>query len=65
MPLELAPHLVHGAVAHARSLGFEPDPQFPGAVPYLGRLAGPCPIAFGAKGSPPSTLPAPTTIRAQ
>jgi hypothetical protein len=51
-PLELAQHLVHGVVAYARSLGFEPDPRFPDTVAYLGRPTDPCPITFGREGTP-------------
>ncbi|MBI3689111.1 MAG: hypothetical protein HY241_17535 [Actinobacteria bacterium] len=50
--LDLAQHLVHGAVAYARSLGFEPAPDFAVTAPYLGRPATPTPIHFGREGSP-------------
>src|SRR5664280_273411 len=35
-PIELAQHLVHGAVAYARALGFEPHSEFADTAPYLG-----------------------------
>ncbi|MFI6495048.1 hypothetical protein [Streptomyces sp. NPDC050564] len=51
-PLELAQHLVHGAVAFARGLGFEPCEEFAAAAVYLGEPAGPVPIEFGRDGVP-------------
>lgn len=51
-PLELAQQLVHGSVAYARSLGFEPHPDFAAAEPYLGTPPAPCPIRFGRDGTP-------------
>ncbi len=51
-PLELAQHLVHGAVAYARGLGFEPHPDFAPAAPYLGTPTTPTPIRFGRDGKP-------------
>lgn len=51
-PLELAQHLVHGAVAYAASLGFTPHPEFADTAPYLGSAPGPCPIRFGRDGLP-------------
>jgi hypothetical protein len=50
--LELARAVVHGAVAYARGLGFEPHPDFETAVAYLGTPAGPSPIRFGRDGVP-------------
>ncbi len=52
VPLDLAQAVVHGAVAYARTLGFEPHPDFDAAMPYLGTLAGPSPIRFGRDGKP-------------
>lgn len=52
VPIELAQHLVHGAVAYARSLGFEPHHEFVDAAPYLGDAVGPTPIQFGREGQP-------------
>lgn len=51
-PLELAQHLVHGAVAYAASLGFDPCEEFPDVQPFLGPAPGPCPIRFGRDGTP-------------
>ncbi|WJK33947.1 hypothetical protein [Solwaraspora sp. WMMA2065] len=51
-PLELAQHLVHGSVAYARGLGFEPHPDFGPTAPYLGAPATPTPIQFGRDGKP-------------
>jgi hypothetical protein len=51
-PLELAQHLVFGAVEFARKLGFEPHPDFATAADHLGTWPGHCPIEFGYKGSP-------------
>ncbi len=51
-PLELAQHLVHGALAYAASLGFEPHEEFLEVEPFLGPAPGPCPIRFGRDGTP-------------
>jgi hypothetical protein len=51
-PLELAQHLVLGAVAYARRLGFEPHPGFAEAARYLGPWIGPSAITFGRDGRP-------------
>jgi hypothetical protein len=51
-PLELAQHLVFGAVEFARELGFEPHPDFAAAADHLGAWSRRCPIQFGYKGSP-------------
>jgi hypothetical protein len=51
-PLELAQHLVFGAVEFARGLGFEPHPDFATAADHLGTWWGHCPIQFGYNGSP-------------
>jgi hypothetical protein len=52
VPLDLAQAVVHGAVAYARTLGFEPHPDFDATVPYLGTPAGTSPIRFGRDGKP-------------
>lgn len=51
-PLELAQHLVFGAVEFARGLGSEPHPDFAAAADHLGAWPGNCPIEFGYHGSP-------------
>lgn len=50
--LELAQHVVHGAVAYARGLGFEPHAGFATTAPYLGTPSGDTPIVFGREGKP-------------
>jgi hypothetical protein len=50
--LDLAQHLVFGAVAYARALGFEPHADFARAAPYLGDWQGPSAITFGRDGKP-------------
>lgn len=61
-PIELARHLVHGAVEYARGLGFEPAPDFDAARGHLGPWQGPSAMASGATGSRCSSR-VPTTIR--
>jgi hypothetical protein len=51
-PLDLARHLVLGAVAYARGLGFEPHADFTAAAPYLEPWTGPSAITFGRDGRP-------------
>lgn len=52
-PLDLAQHLVHGAVAYARALGFEPHADFAEAAAYLGEGQPPtAPVRFGRDGAP-------------
>jgi hypothetical protein len=51
-PLELAQHLVFGAVEYARGLGFEPHPDFGAATAYLGTWQGPSAITFGDNDKP-------------
>ena len=53
-PLELARHLVLGAVDYARSLGFEPAPEadFADTRGHLGGWQGPSAIGFGRDGKP-------------
>jgi hypothetical protein len=43
---------VHGAVAYARGLGFQPHADHAPAAPYLGTPDGPTPIRFGRDGRP-------------
>jgi hypothetical protein len=50
--VELARHLVFGAVVYARSLGFEPAPGFAATAGQLGPWAGPSAIGFGRLGKP-------------
>ena len=52
VPVELAQTLLHGAVAYARSFGFEPHPDFAATLPYLGAAPETCPIRFGRHGVP-------------
>lgn len=52
IPIELAQHLVHGAVAYARELGFEPHADFAAAAQHLGTPTSACPIRFGRDGKP-------------
>jgi hypothetical protein len=51
-PLDLAQHLVFGAVEYARGLGFEPAPGFTATTGQLGPWTGPSPIGFGRDGKP-------------
>lgn len=51
-PIELARHLVWGAVAYARGLGLEPHPDFRRAAGHLGPLEGTSSIEFGYEGQP-------------
>ena len=51
-PLSLAQHVVHGAVAFAASLGFDPHPDFAQVRGFLGELREPCAITFGQRGRP-------------
>jgi hypothetical protein len=51
-PIELARHLVLGAVSYARGLGFEPHPDFEPAADHLGELEGSSSITFGLDGQP-------------
>ena len=52
VPLELARHLVWGAVDHARSVGFEPAPDFTAAAGHLGGWAETSAITFGRDATP-------------
>jgi hypothetical protein len=51
-PLELAQHVVHGAVAFAAGLGFEAPSAFAAARGHLGELDESCAITFGRAGRP-------------
>ena len=51
-PLELARHLVRGAVDYARGLGFEPVPDFEPAAGHLGPWQETGAITFGRHGVP-------------
>jgi hypothetical protein len=52
-PLELARHVVFGAIAYARELGFEPHPDFAGCAGHLGApWEGRSDITFGRNGRP-------------
>jgi hypothetical protein len=51
-PIELARHLVWGAVEYARGLGFEPAPDFEPSTDHLGALEGKSDITFGRDGRP-------------
>ena len=52
IPVELARHLVLGAVKYARLLGFEPHRDFGRARRLLGPWPGPSAITFGRDGKP-------------
>jgi len=51
-PIDLARHLVFGAVKYAHELGFEAHPDFAGCVNHLGPWEGSSDIAFGREGKP-------------
>lgn len=51
-PLELAQHLVFGAIDHARGLGLEPARDFSRCAGHLGARSGECAIRFGRLGRP-------------
>jgi len=51
-PVDLAQHLVFGAVAYARGLGFAPAPGFAATARQLGPWTGPSVIGFGRDGKP-------------
>jgi len=51
-PLDLAQHLVFGAVAYAHGLGFEPARSFQATTSHLGSWVGPSAIRFGRDGKP-------------
>jgi len=52
IPLDLARHLVFGSVDYARTLGFEPHPDFAAAAGQLGEWAERSAITFGRDGTP-------------
>jgi hypothetical protein len=52
VPLELAQHLVFGAIEYARGLGFEPHPDYAPCAGHLGEWRGPSVIGFGYQGKP-------------
>jgi hypothetical protein len=52
VPIELARHLVFGAVQYARELGFEPHPDFAGCAGHLGAWDSSSDITFGHEGKP-------------
>lgn len=52
VPLDLARHLVWGAVDYARSLGFEPHPDFAATAGHLGAWGETSAITFGRDGTP-------------
>jgi hypothetical protein len=52
VPLDLAQHLVLGAVDYARTLGFEPSDEFGRVRGHLGEWSGPSAIRFGRDGEP-------------
>ena len=52
VPIELAREVVFGSVDYARSLGFDPHPDFAAAQGHLGSWTGPCTITFGKDGKP-------------
>jgi hypothetical protein len=52
VPLELAQHLVFGAVDYARTLGVEPHRDYAACVRHLGTWTGPSAITFGRDGRP-------------
>jgi hypothetical protein len=51
-PIDLARHLVWGAVQYARGLGFEPVQSFETTAGHLGPLTEPSAIRFGRNGKP-------------
>jgi hypothetical protein len=51
-PIELAQHLIFGAAQYARSLGFEPHPDFEATASHLGSWTGPSAITFGRDRKP-------------
>ena len=51
-PLDLALNLGHRAVEHARTLGFDPAPDFAATRDHLGPWSGQGAITFGRLGKP-------------
>ena len=52
VPIELAREAVLGSAEYARSLGFDPHPDFAAAEGHLGPWTGPGAITFGKDGKP-------------
>jgi hypothetical protein len=52
VPIELAREVVLGSAGYARSLGFDPHPDFAAAEGHLGPWTGPGAITFGKDGKP-------------
>jgi len=52
VPLEMARHLVWGAIDHARGLGFQPSPAFAATAGHLGEWTETSTISFGRNGRP-------------
>ena len=51
-PIDLARELVLGSARYARSLGFDPHPDFAAAAGHLGSWTGPGIVSFGKDGKP-------------
>jgi hypothetical protein len=51
-PIDLATHVVFGAVEYARKLGLEPHADFAGCASHLGSWDGRSDITFGHEGKP-------------
>lgn len=51
-PLDLAQHLVFGAVDYAKAMGLDPHPDYLKSVGHLGEWNGPSDITFGRDGKP-------------
>ncbi|MDG4799328.1 hypothetical protein [Micromonospora sp. WMMD980] len=51
-PIDLAQHLVFGAVEFARGIGFDPHPDYYSAAGHLGEWQPPSRITFGRDGTP-------------
>jgi hypothetical protein len=52
VPIDVARHLVFGAVDYARTLGFEPVAGFGAVSDHLGGWTGPSGVTFGMDGEP-------------
>jgi hypothetical protein len=52
VPIELAREVVLGSAGYARSLGFDPHPDFAAAEGHLGLWTAPGAITFGKDGKP-------------
>ncbi len=61
-PIELAQHIVFGAVAYARRLGFEPSATFTHTADHLGVWEGPSAITFGKDGNTSTSRVHTTTL---